>query len=69
MTANNEHFYLSYLKKVVDEYNHNYQDSIGKKPVDADYSALSEKIETNLKSPRFKFGVRVKIACIKKFLA
>ena len=69
MTANNEHFYLSYLKKVVSEYNHNYQDSIGKKPVDAHYSALSEKIETNLKSPRFKFGVRVKIASIKKFLA
>ena len=69
MTANNEHFYLSKKKKVVSEYNHNYQDSIGKKPVDAHYSALSEKIETNLKSPRFKFGVRVKIACIKKFLA
>ena len=67
MTANKKHFYLSYLKKVVDEYNHNYQDPIGKKPVDADYSALSEKIETNLKSPRSKFGIRVKIASIKNF--
>ena len=47
----------------------NNEDSIGKKPVDAHYSALSEKIETNLKSPRFKFGVRVKIASIKNFLA
>ena len=35
MTANNSKFYLSYLNKIVDEYNDAYHRSIGKKPIDA----------------------------------
>ena len=36
--------YLEKKKKTVDEYNNIYHCSIGKKPIDADYFALSEKI-------------------------
>ena len=35
--------YLGYLNKLGDEYNNNYHRSIGKKPIDANYSALTEK--------------------------
>ena len=49
---------LDNLNKLVDQYNHC---SIGKKPVDTDYSALFEEIETNPKAPTFKVGDRVRI--------
>ena len=58
MTANDNKSYVSYLNRLVDEYNNSYHRSIGKKPVDADYSSLAE---TNSKSPNFKVGVRFKI--------
>ena len=44
MTANNSKSYLVYLNKLVDEYNNTYHHSIDKKPIDADYSALTEKL-------------------------
>ena len=40
----------SYLNKLVDQYSNTYHTSIGKKPINADYSALTEKIETNSKA-------------------
>ena len=44
MTANDSKSDLSsYLNKLVDQYNNNYHHSIQKKPINADYSALSEK--------------------------
>ena len=49
MAPNNKKSYLSYLKKLVDEYNNSYYYSIGKKPVDADYSALTKEIAMNPK--------------------
>ena len=61
MTANDSKSYLVYLNKLVVEYNNIYHCSIGKKPINADYSALTEEIEMNLKSPKFKVGYRVKI--------
>ena len=48
------------MNKLVHEYN-SYSRSTGKKPADADYFALTENIETNLKSPKFKLGDRVRI--------
>ena len=45
MTANNRKSYLGYLNKLVDECSNTYHYSIGKKPVDADYSALNKEIE------------------------
>ena len=54
MTANNSKSYLNYLNKLVDQYNNTYHHYIAKKSIDADHSALTEKIERNLKAPRFK---------------
>ena len=59
MTANNSKSCLPYLNKLVDQYN--IYHSINKKPIDADYSALIEKIEANPKAPKFKVNGRVRI--------
>ena len=48
--------YLPYLNKLGDQYNSTYH-SIGKKPINANYSALTEKIETNPKAPKFKLMI------------
>ena len=61
MTANDSKSYLSYLNKLVDEYNTTCHHSIGKKPVNADYSALSAEIEMNPKAPEIKVGDTVRI--------
>ena len=50
MTTNDNKFYLSFFNKLVDQYNNTYYHYINKKPINADYSALTEKIETNLKT-------------------
>ena len=50
MTANDSKSYLPYLNKLVDQYNNTYysinKHSINKKPINADYSALAENIES-----------------------
>ena len=69
MTANNEKCYLGFLNKLVDEYNKTCYRSIGKKPVDADYSALNKEIETNPKSSKFKVGGRVIITKYKNIFS
>ena len=61
MTANDSKSYLPYLNKLVDQYNNTYHHYINKKPINADYSALTEKIETNPKAPKFKVNDRVRI--------
>ena len=61
MTANNDESYLAHLNKLVDQYNNIYHHSINKKPINADYSALIEKIETNLKAPKFNVNGMVRI--------
>ena len=47
MINNENKSYLGYL-------NNTYHRPIGKRSVNADYSALTEKIESNHKSPKFK---------------
>ena len=49
------------MNTLVGEYSNSYHHSIGKKPTDPDHSALTEKIETNPKAPKFKVGDRVRI--------
>ena len=61
MTANDSKSYLSYLNKLVDQYNNTYHHSISKKPINADYSALTKKIETYSKDPKVKVNDRVRI--------
>ena len=68
MTANDSKSYLSYLNKLVDQYNNAYHPSINKKPINADYSALTEKLETNPKTPKFKVNDRVRITKYKNIL-
>ena len=60
MTASDSKSYLNYLNKLADHYNNTYHFSIGKKPINADYSALTEKIETTPKAPKFKVNDRVR---------
>ena len=43
MTPNDSKSYLSYLNKLVDQYNNTLHHSIDKNPINADYSALTEK--------------------------
>ena len=49
------------MNKLACEYNNICNSSIRKRPIHADYSALNEEFETNLKSLKFKVGERVKI--------
>ena len=60
MTANNNNSYLSYLNKLVNQYNNTYH-SISKKPINADYPDFTEKTETNLRAPKFKVNDIVRI--------
>ena len=54
MTANDSKYYLSYLSKLVDQYNNTYHHSSNKKPINANYSVLTEKNATNAKAFKFK---------------
>ena len=49
MTANDSNSYVTYLNKLVDQCNNTYHHSINKKSINADYSALTEKIKRNPK--------------------
>ena len=69
MTANDSKSYLPYLNKLVDQYNNTYHHYINEKPTNADYSVLTEKIETNSKAPRFKMNERVRITKYKNIFS
>ena len=56
--------YLGYLNKLVDESNNSYLHSIVKKSIDADYSTLTEKIESNPKAPKFKVVETFKVTLV-----
>ena len=61
MTANDSKFYFPCLNKLVDQCNNTYYHSINKKAINADFSALTEK----LKVPKFKVNDTVKIFLVK----
>ena len=69
MTANDSKSYLSYLNKLVDQYNNTYYHSVNKKPIDTDCSAMTEKIEINSKTPKFKVNDRVRITKCKNIFS
>ena len=52
--------FLNSVLKLVDQYNSTCHHSIKRKPINADYSALTEKISTNSKAPKFKVNARVR---------
>ena len=69
MNANCNKSYLSYLNKLVDQYKNTSHCSINKIPVNVDYSAFTEKIETNPKVPKFKNNDRVRITKYKSIFS
>ena len=69
MTANDSKSYLNYLNKLLVHQNNTYHHSINKNPINADYSTLTEKIETNLKAPIFKVNDRVRITNYKNIFS
>ena len=54
MTGNDSKSCLSYLNRLVNQYNHTYHPSINKKCINAHYFPLAKNIETKLKTPKFK---------------
>ena len=68
MTTNDSSSYLPYLNKSVDQYNNTFHHSISKKPINADYSALTE-IKTNFKAYKFKVNDRVRITKYKNIFS
>ena len=66
MRANDSKFHVPYLKRSVDQYNNTYHHSIGEKPINADYSALTKKNDS--KAPKFKVNNRIRITKLKIFL-
>ena len=69
MSANDNKCSLSCLNKQVDQYINTYLHSVNKKPINADYSALTEKTETNLKAFKFKVNDRVRITKYKNIFS
>ena len=64
MAANDSKCYLSYLNKLVDQCNNTYHHSIGKKPINADYSVLKR----NLNFLNLKLLIELKLLSIRIFL-
>ena len=54
--------------KLEHQYHNTYHHSINKRPINADYSVLTEKIETNPKVRKLKFNGRVRITKYKNIL-
>ena len=52
---------LTLVNWILDEYNNIYHHSIDKKVINADYSSLTKKIETNHKASKLKVNNRVRI--------
>ena len=68
VTANNSKSNPSYLNKIVDQYNYTYHHSINKKPINADYSALTEKLREILKLLSLKLMIESELQSTKIFL-
>ena len=68
MTAKDSKSYLRYLNKLVDQYKNNYRYSVNKKPINADYPALTQNIESNqVRDQRSILEIKVKQCLIIKF--
>ena len=69
MTANDSKCSLSYFNKLVDQYNNTYHHSNNKKPISADYPALTKKIQYNPRAPKFEVNDRVRITKYKNIFS
>ena len=68
MTVYSSKSYLAYLNGLID-HNNTHHHSIDTKPFNAEYTDLTEKINTNIKTPKFKVNYRVRIAKYKKIFS
>ena len=66
---NDNKSYLTYLNRLVDQYDNIYHHFVNKKPINTDYSALTLKIETNHKAHKFKVNDRVRITKYKNIFS
>ena len=57
------------MNKIADEYNNNYHHSIGRELIGADYSLLTEEIESIHIAPKFKIGDKVRIIKYKNIVS
>ena len=69
MTANDSNSYLSYLNKLVDEYDNTSHRSIGKKPIGADYSAKPEILNRVIKFLILKLAIESGLLTTRIYLA
>ena len=69
MTTNDSKSYLPYLNKLIDQYNNPYHHSINKKSINADYSALTEKVEANPEASKLENNDRTRITKCKKIFS
>ena len=69
MTPDDSNSYITYLNKLENGCNSNYQRFINNKLINADSSPLPEKFETNPKAPKFKVNDRVRITNFKNSLS
>ena len=67
MTVHDSKPCLGYLNELIHKYNNTYHRSISNKPIDSNYSPLTEEIELNHKVP--KVGDRVKITKYKNIFS
>ena len=68
MTTYDGKSFLPYLNKLVDQYSNKFHHSINKKPINTDYSALTEKIESNPKAPNLKLMTESELLSTRAFL-
>ena len=68
LTANFSKSYLSYLNKLIDQYNNTFHHYINKKAINADYFALNKKIERILKPLNLKLKIESKFLSIRIIL-
>ena len=59
---------VSYLNKLVDQYNNTYTHSIGKKPINADHSVLTKKLIRILKPLNLKGMIESELLSIRILL-
>ena len=69
MTVNDSTYYLSYLNKLVEEYNNIYHRPVSKKPIDADYSVLNVKMNRVIKFLNLKLMIESGLLSTRIFLA
>ena len=69
MTVADTKSYVSFLNKLAGQHNNTYHCSINKNPINADYCALIENIESNPKAPKFKINDKVRITKYKNILS